>query len=102
MDVKGGVAYIDCKYADISTGGTLVISDIYNYFGNAYKSKKVVVLRNLVISGEILSDIPVSGIRETSSSDFIVFFRIPGITGVSIVSRYLTIKNDDSVIVTSV
>lgn len=102
MDVKGGVAYIDFKYTDISSARTLVISNIYNYFSSAYKSKKVVVLRNLTFSSEKLPDMPITGIRRKSNSEYVIFCRLPSNTGVSVASRYITISADNTVSIANV
>lgn len=102
MSVKGGVAYIDFKQTEISSAGSFVLDGIYSYFNNAYNSRKVAVLVNLTYAGASLPDVLTLGIRKTSNSGFIVAIRVSSITAGSVVSRTISVSNDDTVTITAV
>lgn len=97
MNVKGGVAYIDFKYNDVSTNRTFVIEGIYSNFNKAYNSRKTPILTNMVFSGEKLCDMTTTGIRRKSNLDFVIAFQISPLASANITTRYITVSSNDSV-----
>lgn len=99
MNIKGGIAYIDFKSNNLTTVGTFTMKNIFNIVEEAFKSRKITILHNVMSGSGLIPDIMISPIRKRDNTHYTFSFALTHPNASALTLRYVIIDKTDLVTV---